>query len=92
MAALLSHSLLQLRATFLQGGLHNMAARRYVSQLGEGHLQLWAPTVRLYYTHLKRECTHFCQPGPYQLWTYLLNQVLRDAGLGNQLGGDEVQR
>ena len=35
-------------------------------------------TLPLGHFHLKdRDCTHFCNPSAYELWTYLLAQKLR---------------
>lgn len=38
-------------------------------------MPLWA-------THKPDECTHWCSPSAYHLWLYLLNNLLRDSGLG----------
>ena len=35
-------------------------------------------TLPLWDFHLKdRDCTHFCNPSGYELWTYLLKEKLR---------------
>jgi len=36
-------------------------------------------TLPLWDFHLKdKDCTHFCNPSAYELWTYLLKEHLRD--------------
>jgi hypothetical protein len=68
-----------------QGGAFNLLARKRVDMLGHAHLAIWPATLPLHFAHLKTECTHFCQPGAYQLWTFLLAEVLRKEGLGNEV-------
>ncbi|GAB4823852.1 hypothetical protein N2152v2_010898 [Parachlorella kessleri] len=76
-----------------EGGPYNKLARPYVGRLGQYHLETWNATVPFHYTHLNPDCTHFCSPGPYQLWIFLLNGLLRDEGLGNAVaGGVGVER
>ncbi len=71
----------------MQGGAFNLMARSRVPRLGRAHLATWGPTLPLHYAHVQKECTHFCHPGAYQLWTYLLAELLRREGLGTQLPG-----
>ncbi|EFN56574.1 hypothetical protein CHLNCDRAFT_144253 [Chlorella variabilis] len=60
-----------------------MAVAPIVSRLADAHLQIYNATVPLWDSHLPGECSHWCQPSAYQLWLYLLNDVLRDSELGN---------
>lgn len=36
-------------------------------------------------THKPEECTHWCSPSAYHSWLYLLNNLLRESGLGNSV-------
>jgi len=65
------------------GGTWNSAAAPLVPQLADAHLRTWEASVELWDSHMPGECTHWCQPGAYQLWLYLLNKVLRDEQLGS---------
>ena len=65
------------------GGPRNIAAALVGTGLAEAHLKTWDATAPLWRTHLPGECTHWCSPSAYHLWLYLLNDVLRDSGLGN---------
>lgn len=56
-------------------------AHKYVRWLGDAHLQVWGPTLPLYFAHLLAECTHFCHPSAYQLWVFLLAQLLEGSDL-----------
>ena len=70
-------------ATARAGGTWNAAAARLVPRLADAHLATWEASVGLWDSHMPGECTHWCQPGAYQIWLYLLNGVLRDHALGN---------
>lgn len=65
------------------GGTWNVAAAPLVESLADAHLRTWNASVHLWDSHMPGECTHWCQPSAYHLWTYLLNGVLRDERLGS---------
>lgn len=46
--------------------------------------------VPLWDVHKTGECTHWCSPSAYHVWVFLLNQLLRDEGIGNELQPDRV--
>ena len=49
--------------------------------MGRSHIEVFSAyneTLPLAGFHLKdRDCTHFCNPSAYELWTYLLAEKLR---------------
>lgn len=65
------------------GGLFNIVAAPAISLLADAHLRTWNDSVPLWDSHVPGECTHWCSPGTYQMWLYKLNELLREAGLGN---------
>ncbi|KAI3433673.1 hypothetical protein D9Q98_003482 [Chlorella vulgaris] len=67
----------------LAGGNWNAAAAQFVPGLADAHLRIWNASAPLWDSHLPDECTHWCHPGAYQLWLYLLNDLLRVNALGN---------
>lgn len=52
-----------------------------------GHVGVQVP---LWDVHKTGECTHWCSPSAYHVWVFLLNQLLRDEGIGNELQPDRV--
>ncbi len=41
-------------------------------------LNAFPETVPLWSFHMwDKDCTHYCMPGPYELWTYMLTQKLK---------------
>jgi hypothetical protein len=64
------------------GGMWNVAAAPYVGRLADAHLRTWEASMPFWATHMPRECTHWCHPSAYHLWLFLLNEALREGGLG----------
>lgn len=64
------------------GGMWNVAAAPFVAELADVHLRTWNASIPFWATHMPRECTHWCQPSAYHTWLYLLNEALRDGGIG----------
>ena len=45
-------------------------------------LNAFPETVPLWSFHMwDKDCTHYCMPGPYELWTYMLTQKLKHTTL-----------
>lgn len=70
-------------ALLAAGGNYNKAAAPSVPRFAAAHLQTWNASVPLWDSHKPGECTHWCSPGTYHVWLYLLNGVLRDSQLGS---------
>lgn len=71
------------------GSWRNVVAAPLVPRLADAHLRIYNASVPLWESHLPGECSHWCHPAAYELWVFLLNDVLRDSGLGNLV---DVQR
>ncbi|KAL4430006.1 hypothetical protein ABPG77_004376 [Micractinium sp. CCAP 211/92] len=69
--------------TVRAGGKRNMAVADLVPRFADAHLRTWNASIPLWNTHKPDECTHWCSPSAYHLWLHLLNDVLRDGGLGS---------
>lgn len=67
-------------AVLAAGGNYNRAAAKHLPRFAAAHLQTWNASVPLYDSHKPGECTHWCSPGAYHLWLYLLNNVRLPAG------------
>lgn len=65
------------------GTRRGIAAAPFIAKLADAHLHIYNASVPLWVGHIPGECSHWCQPGAYQLWLFLLNDALRDGGLGN---------
>ncbi len=49
-----------------------------VQAAGLDILNAFPETVPLWSFHMwDKDCTHYCMPGPYELWTYMLTQKLK---------------
>ena len=60
------------------GGWYNSVATPIVQAAGIDVFDAFPETVPLWSFHMwDKDCTHYCMPGPYELWTYLLTQKLR---------------
>ncbi|PSC75775.1 hypothetical protein C2E20_1281 [Micractinium conductrix] len=73
----------------LWGGPFNAPLEPLIPELADAHLRTWNASATLWRSHWPGECSHWCHPSAYQLWILLLNDVLRDNGLGN--AGVEVR-
>ena len=39
-------------------------------------------TLPMWQMHMKdKDCSHYCSPGAYEVWTYLLTDMLKGAAL-----------
>ena len=62
----------------LAGGWFNQVAFEVVRASGISVLNAYNQTLPLWDFHLKdKDCTHFCNPSAYELWTYLLKEHLK---------------
>ena len=60
------------------GGWYNSVATPIIQAAGLDILNAFPETVPLWSFHMwDKDCTHYCMPGPYELWTYLLAQKLK---------------
>lgn len=70
----------------VSGGPYNnvMApAIRNLTDDGVHLLKTWNASAPLWNLHKTGECTHWCSPSAYHVWLYLLNNLMRERGLGN---------
>jgi hypothetical protein len=67
------------------GGRYNIQAAPFVPRLARAHLRTWNASVPLWDVHKPGECTHWCSPTAYHVWLYLLNQEMRQAGIGREV-------
>jgi hypothetical protein len=59
------------------GGAYNRAATPILEAAGIPVLHTYNATRPLWRMHLKDgDCTHYCHPSSYELWTFLLAQLL----------------
>ncbi|KAL4444044.1 hypothetical protein ABPG75_011781 [Micractinium tetrahymenae] len=65
------------------GSWRNAAVAPLVPRLADTHLRIYNASVPLWESHMPGECSHWCHPAAYELWVFLLNDVLRDSGLGS---------
>jgi hypothetical protein len=70
-------------ALVVGGGRRNLPLARLIPRFADAHLRTWNVSVPFWDSHKPGECTHWCSPSAYHAWLYLLNDVLRDAALGN---------
>ena len=60
------------------GGWYNSVATPLIRAAGIDVFDAFPETVPLWSFHMwDKDCTHYCMPGPYELWTYMLTQQLR---------------
>ncbi|KAI3427135.1 hypothetical protein D9Q98_007072 [Chlorella vulgaris] len=64
------------------GGRRNIPVAPLVPRFADAHLRTWNASVPLWDTHKPGECTHWCSPSAYHLWLFLLNDLMRENGLG----------
>lgn len=65
------------------GGRRNLPLAPLVPHFADAHLRTWNASIPFWDSHKPGECTHWCSPSAYHMWLYLLNDVMRDSGLGN---------
>ncbi|KAK9908972.1 hypothetical protein WJX75_005467 [Coccomyxa subellipsoidea] len=64
------------------GGWYNSVATPLISAAGIPIFDAYHETVPLWQFHMwDKDCTHFCHPGPYELWTFLLTDMLRNSAV-----------
>lgn len=60
------------------GGWFNQVAFEVMKASSIDIFSAYNETLPLWDFHLKeKDCTHFCNPSAYELWTYLLKEKLR---------------
>ena len=64
-------------------GIHASATQTHIQHMvqaaGLDILNAFPETVPLWSFHMwDKDCTHYCMPGPYELWTYMLTQKLKN--------------
>lgn len=69
----------------LRGGWRNAIADPILEEAGIPIQHVWNDTVPLWGGHVVGECTHFCHPGAYSLWTAQLYHILGDLSIGADL-------
>ena len=60
------------------GGWYNSVATPVIQAADIPVFDVYHETLPLWQFHMwDKDCTHYCHPGPYQIWTYLLADMLR---------------
>lgn len=60
------------------GGWYNSVAAPLIRAAGIPIFDAYHETVPLWQFHMwDKDCTHFCHPGPYELWTFLLTDMMK---------------
>ena len=65
----------------LAGGWHNEVAFRHIQEVGVPVLNAYRITLPMWQMHAKGDCMHYCSPGAYEVWTYLLSRTLKTMAL-----------
>jgi hypothetical protein len=64
------------------GGWYNSVAASIIREAGIPVFDTYNETVPLWQFHMwDKDCTHFCHPGPYELWTFLLTDLMKGVHL-----------
>lgn len=64
------------------GGWYNQIAFQHMREAGVTIFDAYRITLPMWQMHMKdRDCTHFCNPGAYEVWTYLLSDLLKSLTL-----------
>ena len=64
------------------GGWYNEIAFRHMREAGVTIFDAYKITLPMWQMHMKdKDCTHFCNPGAYEVWTYLLSDLLKGVQL-----------
>ncbi|CAL8460652.1 g182 [Coccomyxa elongata] len=62
----------------IAGGWYNEIAFRHMKEAGVTIFDAYKITLPMWQMHMKdKDCTHFCNPGAYEVWTYLLSDLLK---------------
>ena len=65
-------------------GWYNEVAFRHMREADVPLFDAYRITLPMWQMHMKdRDCTHFCSPGAYEVWTYLLSDTLKSTELRN---------
>lgn len=60
----------------MAGGWRNIITNPIIAAAGMPVHATWNDTVPMYDGHTKSECSHFCSPGPYNVWIWSLWRLL----------------
>ncbi|KAI7846434.1 hypothetical protein COHA_000046 [Chlorella ohadii] len=71
------------RARVEAGGWYNAGIRPLLPLLAEAHLRIWDASLPFWSHHWPDECSHWCHPSVYQLWLFLLNDLMHQHRMGN---------
>ena len=61
------------------GGWYNQIAFRHMQEVDVPVFDAHRITLPMWQMHMRErgDCTHYCSPGAYETWTYLLSEQLR---------------
>ena len=63
-------------------GWYNSVAFQHMQEADVPLLDAFHITLPMWQMHMKdKDCSHFCSPGAYEVWTYLLTDMLKAAKL-----------
>lgn len=68
------------------GGWRNLISTPLLRQAGMPVLGVWNESLPMHDLHEPGECTHFCSPGGYHVWTWQLWRMLREMPEGGGHG------
>ncbi len=64
------------------GGWYNSVAFKHMREVGVPLLDAFHITLPMWQMHMKdKDCSHYCSPGAYEVWTYLLTDMLKGTAL-----------
>lgn len=64
------------------GGWYNSIAFKHMREVEVPLLDAYHITLPMWQMHMKdKDCSHYCSPGAYEVWTYLLTDMLKGAAL-----------
>ena len=64
------------------GGWFNSIAFKHMQEVQVPLLDAYHITLPMWQMHMKdMDCSHYCSPGAYEVWTYLLADMLKNTSL-----------
>jgi hypothetical protein len=64
------------------GGWFNSIAFKHMQEVAVPLLDTFHITLPMWQMHMKdKDCSHYCSPGAYEVWTYLLADMLKITSL-----------
>ena len=64
------------------GGWYNIVAFKHMQEVEVPLLDAFHITLPMWQMHMKdKDCSHYCSPGAYEVWTYLLTDMLKATAL-----------